>query len=66
MENVITLGKLLSQWFCFLLSILVLKTKTTKKYKEYDRSPCNGNHFSSSIVVLYRLYTGCKGGHISH
>ena len=28
-ENVITLGKLLSLWFCFLLSILFLKTRTS-------------------------------------
>ena len=34
MENVITLGKLLSLWFCFLLhSILFLKTQTS--YRTY-------------------------------
>ena len=45
-ENVITLGKLIGLLFLFclpLLSILFLKT---------NRSPCNGNHFSS-ICICY-------------
>ena len=57
-ENVITLGKLLSVWFCFLLhSILFLKNSNLISYiqnnfKQRARSPCNGNHFSSYSLVL--------------
>ena len=45
MESIITLGKLIGLLFLFchhLLSILFMKT----------RSPCNGNHFSSSCECV--------------
>ena len=56
-ENILTLGKLLSLWFCFLLhSILFLISQTSyRTYKiisSYElRSPCNGNHFSSKYYM---------------
>ena len=49
MENALTLGKLLSLWFCFLLhSILFLISQTS--YRKYFQAmsslaPCNGNLF---------------------
>ena len=52
-ENILTLGKLLSLWFCFLLhSILFLISQTSyhtykNNFKLCARSPHNGNHFSS-------------------
>ena len=52
-ENILTLGKLLSLWFCFLLhSILFLISQTSYRtyknnFKLIARSPHNGNHFSS-------------------
>ena len=51
-ENILTLGKLLSLWFCFLLhSILFLVSQTSyRTYKiisSYELArPINGNHFS--------------------
>ena len=51
-ENILTLGKLLSLWFCFLLhSILSLISQTSyRTYKiisSYELArPRNGNHFS--------------------
>ena len=50
---ILTLGKLLSLWFCFLLhSILFLISQTSYRtyknnFKLWARSPHNGNHFSS-------------------
>ena len=49
-ENILTLGKLLTLWFCFLHSILFFISQTSyrtfKIISSYDR---NGNHFSSYI-----------------
>ena len=58
-ENILTLGKLLSLWFCFLLhSILFLISQTSyRTYKiisSYELArPVMGNHFSS----LTRYFT---------
>ena len=55
-ENILTLGKLLSLWFCFLLhSILFLISQTSYRtyknnFKLCARSPHNGNHFSSLVM----------------
>ena len=52
-KNILTLGKLLSLWFCFLLhSILFFYISNLLSYihnnfKLWARSPHNGNHFSS-------------------
>ena len=51
-ENILTLGKLLSLWFCFLLhSILFLISqacyRTYKIISSYELARPNGNHFSS-------------------
>ena len=62
MENILTLGKLLSLWFCFLLhSILFLISQTSYRtyknnFKLLARSPHNGNHFSSNTVLLVGFY----------
>ena len=56
-ENILTLGKLLSLWFCFLLhSILFLISQTSYRtyknnFKLRARSPHNGNHFSSPSIL---------------
>ena len=59
MENVITLGKLLSLWFCFLLlSILFLKTQTsclTYKIIEFAR-PVMGTIFLFEFSCLSGKY----------
>ena len=57
-ENILTLGKLLSLWFCFLLhSILFLISQTSyhtykNNFKLCARSPHNGNHFSSICINM--------------
>ena len=67
-ENILTLGKLLSLWFCFLLhSILFLISQTSyRTYKiisSYELArPCIGNHFScisTSSLVPRPLYARC-------
>ena len=56
-ENILTLGRLLSLWFWFLLhSILFLISQTSYRtyknnFKLWARSPHNGNHFSSIAVI---------------
>ena len=55
-ENILTLGKLLSLWFCFLLhSILFFISQTSyctyTNFKLKARSPHNGNHFSIVEVL---------------
>ena len=62
-ENIITLGKLLRLWFCFLLhSILFfyisnLLSYIQNNFKLRARSPHNGNHFSSIyIIYIFILY----------
>ena len=46
--------------FCllFLISILFLKpnVSTLNTFKDRARSPCNGNHFSSSYTMVVRDY----------
>ena len=48
MENVITLGKLIGLLFCLPSSLLFLKTPKIQGMS----SPCNGNHFSSTVGVV--------------
>ena len=68
MENVITLGKLLSLWFCFFLhSILFLISQTSyRTYKiisSYELArPRNGNHFSSYVGMYVRRGPKSVGG----
>ena len=46
MENVITLGKLIGLLLCHPSSLFFFFLKTPKD-KEWPRSSCNGDHFSS-------------------
>ena len=60
-ENILTLGKLLSLWFCFLLSILFLISQTSyRTYKiisSYELArPLMGNIFLVIPVLLVGFY----------
>ena len=60
-ENIVTLGKLLSLLFCFLLhSILFLiyqtSNRTYKIISSYQLAPHNENHISSYISVFSKLH----------
>ena len=54
MENVITLGKLFSQWFCFLLLFLKLQPLNvhTKNSRNEIARPVMGTIFSSLVNML--------------
>ena len=66
-ENILTLGKLLSLWFCFfLLSILFLISQTSyRTYKiisSYELArPLMGTIFLVIIIINHLLQTGFLG-----
>ena len=61
MENVITLGKLLNLWFCFLLhSILFLKTQTSYRTYKINSSNELARPVMGTIFLVSMLTGSCK------